>query len=427
MAAALAHAQAGHEVHVFEAARTLGGRARAVHGALPDGTPLVLDNGQHVLIGAYQECLRLMALVGIDAGDTLLRLPLTLQFPDGQGLRLPRLPPPLDALVGIARARGWGWHDKLSLLQTATAWQWRGFRCAPQASVADLCRSLTPRLMAEFIEPLCVSALNTPAERASGTVFLRVLKDSLFSGRGGSNLLIPRTDLSSLFPDSAARWLEGRGGVVHAGVRVQALHRQGRGGWRIATPSEIPGRAAADLSFESIELACPAREAARLVGSTTGLSTSDQAAAASWAAQAQALDFTAIATVYLYAPRLRLPLPMVALRSGPEAPAQFVFDRGQLGGPTGLTAWVISNSPTDHRDALTAHVVAQARSVLAPWGLRSSDSLQTIATLVDKRATFACTPGLQRPARSVVDGLTACGDYVEGPYPATLEGAVRRS
>ena len=185
MAAAIAHVQAGRQVTVFEAARTVGGRARAVPGALPDGTPATLDNGQHILIGAYAESLRLMRLVGVDIDTALLRLPLTLQFPDGQGLQLPDLPPPLDALLGIARAKGWGWRDKLALLRTATAWQLRGFRCAPATSVAALCAPLTPRLMTEFIDPLCVSALNTPANQASGQVFLRVLQDSLFSGRGG--------------------------------------------------------------------------------------------------------------------------------------------------------------------------------------------------------------------------------------------------
>jgi predicted NAD/FAD-dependent oxidoreductase len=45
--------------------------------------------------------------------------------------------------------------------------------------------------------------------------------------------------------------------------------------------------------------------------------------------------------------------------------------------------------------------------------------------VVEKRATFACTPGLERPAQAIAPGLVACGDYVQGPYPATLEGAVR--
>ena len=207
MAAAIAHRQAGRQVTVFEAARTVGGRARAVPGVLPNGAAATLDNGQHILIGAYTESLRLMRLVGVDPTTALLRLPLTLQFPDGQGLQLPDLAPPLDALLGIVRAKGWGWQDKVALLRTTTAWQLHGFRCAPHTSVADLCAPLTPRLMSEFIDPLCVSALNTPACEASGQVFLRVLQDSLFSGRGGSNLLLPRTDLGALFPEAGMRWL----------------------------------------------------------------------------------------------------------------------------------------------------------------------------------------------------------------------------
>ena len=51
--------------------------------------------------------------------------------------------------------------------------------------------------------------------------------------------------------------------------------------------------------------------------------------------------------------------------------------------------------------------------------------LTPVQTVVEKRATFACTPGLRRPAVEVAAGLLACGDYVDGPYPATLEGAVR--
>ena len=51
--------------------------------------------------------------------------------------------------------------------------------------------------------------------------------------------------------------------------------------------------------------------------------------------------------------------------------------------------------------------------------------LHLLQTVVEKRATFACTPDLQRPASAIAPGLWACGDYIAGPYPATLEGAVR--
>ncbi len=415
MAAAIAHRQAGRQVAVFEAARSVGGRARAVPGVLPDGTAATLDNGQHILIGAYTESLRLMRLVGVDPASTLLRLPLTLQFPDGQGLQLPDLPPPLDALLGIVRAKGWGWQDKVALLRTATAWQLRGFRCAPHTSVADLCAPLTPRLMAEFIDPLCVSALNTPAREASGQVFLRVLQDSLFSGRGGSNLLLPRTDLGALFPEAAARWLLQQGSQVVTGQRIQRLVPLPSGRWQFAgTGGAAQGSEATD-AFDHITLACPSWEAARLVeglASTAGL-----AAAARWSATASALRFEAITTVYAHASGARLPLPMLALRNTAEHPAQFVFDRGQLDGQQGLLAFVVSASDGD-RTLIEQQVLQQAAAQLGLPGLRP------VQTVVEKRATFACTPGLQRPAMQVLPGLTACGDYVDGPYPATLEGAV---
>ncbi len=411
MAAAIAHAQAGHAVTVLEAARTVGGRARAVPATLPDGTPATLDNGQHILIGAYAESLRLMRLVGVDADTALLRLPLTLQFPDGTGLALPDLAPPFDALLGIARARGWHWRDKLALLRAASGWQLGGFRCAPHTSVAQLCAGLPTRLMAEFIDPLCVSALNTPAAEASGQVFLRVLQDSLFSGRGGSNLLLPRTNLGALFPEAAARWLAAQhGGTVHTGQRVQGIAQQADGLWEVQG-TDFPG------PYNHVTLACPPWEASRLIASATGLSAAHDAARQPWCAAADALRFEAITTVYAHGTGARLAQPMLALRNTAQMPAQFVFDRGQLDGLHGVLAFVVSAS-TGERAVVTEQVLRQAAGQL---GL---PSLQPLQTVVEKRATFACTPGLARPGMQVAPGLVVCGDYVDGPYPATLEGAV---
>ena len=144
-----------------------------------------------------------------------------------------------------------------------------------------------------------------------------------------------------------------------------------------------------------------------------------------WARTAAAIEHTAITTVYAWAPGVRLAAPMLALPAEPgalRAPAQFVFDRGQLtphdAAAQGVLAFVVSASEGE-RDALQAAVLQQAADQL---GL---NNLQAIQTVVEKRATFACTPGLQRPAAAIAPGLWAAGDYVDGPYPATLEGAVR--
>lgn len=397
-AAAVEAARLGHQVTLIEASRTAGGRARRVMTTLA-GEPLALDNGQHILIGAYSETLRLMQDVGADVEAAFLRLPLTMQFPDGSGLTLPHWPAPLDAFAGILSARGWSWADKLSLLRVAAGWQLGGFSCGPKQSVLDLCRNLAPRAMSSLIEPLCVSALNTPADRASGQVFLRVMRDALFAQSGGSNLLLPRLDLSALLPDAALAWLAVRGGVVRTGVRVQDLAPDACG-W------QLDGE-----RFDRIVLACPPLEAARLVV-VSGV------VAGEWLTLARGLRHESLSTIYVHAPGARLRQPMLALSCSADNPAQFAFDRAQLGGPDGLLAFVISASQGDSAK-LTQQVLAQAARQL---GLKD---LQPVQTVVEKRATFACTPGLQRPAAQIAPGLVACGDYIAGPYPATLEGAVR--
>src|SRR5467141_3395798 len=99
--AAVTLAERGVSVTVFEASRSLGGRARRV--SIDGGD---LDNGQHILIGAYRETLRMMRRVGADPDELLIRVPLELRFADGFHLRAPRLPYPINLLVALLGAKG---------------------------------------------------------------------------------------------------------------------------------------------------------------------------------------------------------------------------------------------------------------------------------------------------------------------------------
>ena len=406
LAAAEACARAGARVTLLEATQHPGGRARSLAVRGDDGAALPLDNGQHILIGAYVDTLALMERVGVDLGAALWPMPLALPFADG-GLDTPRWaagwPAPLAALAAIATAGGWNGRDRAALVARLVRWRLGGFRAPAGATVSAVCAGLPPRVVDDLIEPLCVSALNLPAAQASGAVFLRVLRDA-FTGRGHagwapSALLLPRTDLGALLPTPALRWLAERGASVRLGSRVAGVHRDG-GGWTLAVCNDT-------LHADRVVWATGAASAAK------GLS----AVAPAWAAQAGALPHTAIATVWAHHAG-GLGRPMVALRGGP---AQFVFDRGALSPQEprlrGVLAFVASAADGE-REALQASVLAQAQTQL---GL----AVTPLQTVVERRATFACTPGLVRPAATVAPGLWAAGDYVDGPYPATLEGAVR--
>jgi predicted NAD/FAD-binding protein len=443
LAAAVRAVQRGYRVSVFEAARIPGGRARAVPLALPGSGGMrpprfaaslaalppegaatalgwpggVADNGQHILIGAYTSTLELMRTVGVDPAQALRRLPLTLRYPDGSGLSLPRLPQPLDAAAGILSARGWRWAERWALLRTAAGWRRTGFICDESLTVAGLCAALPARAMRDFIEPLCLAALNTPVAEASARVFLRVLRDALSGpsdplGRG-ADLLLPQTDLGALLPAPALRWLHAHGAAVHLGQRVSTLHWQ------------APHWCIGEQPFDHVILALPAPVAAQVLTASAALGAPPEAAALrDWSQTAAALRHEAIATVYALAENMPpWPAPMLALRSdgSAQAPAQFVFDRSTLmtaeTTQARLLAFVASAARLDNA-ALEQAVLRQAQTQL---GL----TLRPLRTLTEKRATFACTPGLRRPPMPIARGLLACGDYIDGSYPATLEGAVR--
>ncbi|WP_076607034.1 hydroxysqualene dehydroxylase [Serpentinimonas barnesii] len=493
LAAAVRARERGCRVTLLEAARVWGGRARALEpapgvgglgcaggaggagGADPhsatDSAPghahsslgaqglhsaqtMPLDNGQHILIGAYTQTLGLLQRLGLHLPDHLHAMPLDLRFADGSGLATPdwaqRWPAPLDTVAAIACARGWNWRDRAALLAAAARWRRLGFACPPGESVAGLCAGLPQRVWQDLIEPLCVAALNTPAQQASAQVFLTVLRDALL-GAGhppwrASQLLLPRTCLGDLLPLAAVRWLSQQGAELHLGQRALGLERSAHGAWRLHSAS-------AQYEADRVILACPAHEAARLLRTLPE-------APAQWVAQAAALQHTAIGTVYV-AGWLRQPWPsahpMLALRSsGSAAPAQFAFRRDWLqaqptaalagradlasghpahSGPAANNsaasappppepgAWaelaLVASACSTDKATLQAAVLDQARQAL---GLHGEQVRQTV---IEKRATFACTPGLQRPSAAIAPGLWAAGDYLQGPYPATLEAAVR--
>lgn len=398
LAAAVELAGAGEHVTLYEMASRWGGRARRVDA---DGTPL--DNGQHILIGAYTATLATMRRIGVDVDAALLRTPLRLVAADGSGLALPPGAPVPAFVRAVWRQRHWSPRERAALLGAAGGWALRGFRCDEALTVAQLCRGLPSRVRAELIEPLCVAALNTPAAEASAAVFLRVLRDALFAGPGSADLLLPRRSLSELLPEPALRWLAGRGAALRPGRRVGSIEADGSG-WRVDGDT-----------YDAAVVAVSAAEAARLL----------QPLDAAWAALAGGLRHAPIVTVYARGDGTPLAAPMLALPAAAADagadPAQFVFDLGALAGATGLLAFVVSGAAAwveRGSDATTQAVVAQARRQLGM-------AVEPLRCFTEKRATFACTPGLRRPRAAVAPGLIAAGDFVDGPYPATLEGAVR--
>lgn len=400
MAAAVTLSAAGHAVTVFEASRVLGGRAR-----VSDIEGQMLDNGQHLLIGAYRDTLDLMRQVGADPAHLLRRLPLRLDYPGRMRLAAPRLPAPLHLAMALLGAKGLSLGDRWAAIRLMQRLKQRNFQIGPDRTLADwLQQERQPATLRRYLwEPLCIAALNTPVETASAQTFVNVLRDSLCGKAADSDMLLPLTDLSRLFPEPAAAYVAAHGGSVLRGERIDRIER-----------CASTYRLNAHGPFDHVIAAVAPHHLSRLI---EGLPELDPLRK-----QVDAFSYEPIVTAYLaYEASTRLPHPMLGFVEGH---LQWLFDRGQLGNQPGLLAAVIS-ARGRHReldsDTLLKELHAEIGQLVPDlpsprWG----------RVIVEKRATFSCTPNLSRPATSTaLPGLLLAGDYLAGDYPATLESAVR--
>ncbi len=405
-AAAVTLATAGHEVTVFEAARTLGGRSRRVDAY---GTPV--DNGAHILLGAYSQTLRLLRKVhGKGAERELLdRRRLVLEQPGVFRLRTPGLPAPLHLAAALLTMRGVSWRDRLRTVGFARELARDRFCCAPQLTVAALLAEQPQAAIDWLWEPLCIAALNTPIATASAQIFLNVIRLTFATNARDSDLLLPRVDLSTLFPDAAAAYVTDRGGRIRSGTTVGGV---------FDTKDEVVVNAGyTDERFAAAVVAVGPHQLERLLTANAEASAVAQALA-----QVAAFTFEPITTAYLkYPATLGLASPMLKLDG---APGQWLFSRELLDGPAGLASVVISTEATGAKiahETLATEIDAQLRRLLPK--LPAPDWTQVIA---ERRATYACTPALRRPSPGgLTPRLFLAGDYTEAALPATLEAAMR--
>lgn len=411
LACALELSRRGHAVALYDAAPEAGGRARSVAVELGDRSYL-LDNGQHLLVGAYRETLRLMREAGV-AADALLRQRFEICYPDGFRLRAAPLPAPWHLLGALITAPGLSWAACRQAISLVVRWRRQRWQAPTGGAASDLFRGAAPELVRRLWRPLCLAALNAEPEAASAQVLLNVLRDTLADAADASDLLIPRCDLSQAFVGPALRTLRSRGVDVHLRTPVQRLVRAAHY-WQI----DSRGR---NFAAAAVVLALPPRRAADL------LATAGQESLAGPIADLRAIAAAPIGTVYLrYPSSTRLPRPVTALLDDAalNRPGQWVFDRGHLDpAQAGVFSVVIS--------AATAALSAPATDVVAAAAaqLRSDLGLPPPlagALILEKRATIVPAPGLRRPGAELpAPDLYLAGDAAAGDYPSTLEGSVR--
>jgi hydroxysqualene dehydroxylase len=373
MAAAVALAEKNIPVTVFESGQVPGGRARRV---VSQGTEL--DNGQHIFVGAYTELFRLRKLVGAPDSD-LLRLPLELRYARGFAMSAK-----LGMAAGLLAAQGIPLSEKMGAVRFMNFLRASKFRLGEDVPVKRLLEQhkQNGRIGHYLWEPLCVSALNTPVGQASANAFLAALRATLAGPAGASDLVLPRVDLSRLFPEPAAQFVMKHGGEIRFKQPVEDLQEL--------------------KSFTHVIVAVGPHQVKRLVP------------------DAPEYTYQPIYTCYLqYPEHVKLKFPMLGMADGL---VQWVFDRGALNGERGRLACVIS-AQGDHQQMTQDEIAVRCEEeIAAAFGLEEKPQWSRV--IAEKRATITCSVNLTR-TEIQKNGVILAGDYTDPEYPPTIEAAVR--
>jgi squalene-associated FAD-dependent desaturase len=388
LAAAVAAAKAGVEVFVYEAAGQAGGRCRSYYDATLD---CVIDNGNHLVLSGNPSVRKMIEVTG--AGDVLAG-PTTAEFAfadlkSGARWMLRPNDGPLP----------WWIFDSARRVPDTTPFDYVKLgallAAGPNATVEDLVACNGP-LWEKMMRPVLLAVLNTEPEKGSARLTAAVLKETMAKGGRAYRPRVAHPNLGTAFIEPALRFLTANRALVHFGQRLRKI--------------AFDGDKIAALVFP--ESTVPVEEGTEVV-----------LAVPPWVAEGLVPDLTvpnefrAIVNAHFkVAPPPDAP-KMLGLIGGT---AEWIFafeDRVSV--TVSAADWLVDRDREDLARTLWEDV-AKALGlppVFPVWQI-----------VKEKRATFAATPAqdARRPAqRTAWKNLVLAGDWVKGPFPATIEGALR--
>ena len=404
MSAATALAERGARVVLIEARHELGGRTSSFTDAATGETA---DNGQHILMGCYDEALAFLRRTG-SWSSVAIQGRLSMDVVDRAGrssrLRCPALPSPVHLLGGLFRWDALGWPDRLSALRLAV-------RSAPESgeTVAGWLGRLgqSPRLVELLWEPLALAALNQPIDVAAAAPFAEVLERMLRTGLDAS-IAVPAVPLRQLFATPARQFLEARGGAVLVDAPARLVPRDDGATELTVRGTPVTARAViAAVEWHGLPGLFPSRpEALRQV--------LDAAASTPPAA---------ILSAHLWLDRPVMEVPFLGL---PGRPWQWIFDAAQQwhgrSNHLSLVASAADALAARDKDVLVDMALQTVRDVLP--AARTAVVRQAVVVR-ERRATFSVAPGLApRPGHETRwPHLFLAGDWIGNTLPATIEAA----
>ncbi len=417
LASAVALAEAGIEVRLFEKRPHLGGRATSY--TLPDG--FEVDNCQHVTLGC---CTNLDDFYRRAGAGGKIRFYDRLYFVDRIGRRSTMqasswLPPPLHMAPSFLAFGALSLADKRAIARAMLAIAWSGGQPPRIESISMLDwlhrMKQTPDAIDRFWRVVLVSALDEELDRTDARYGIDVFWKAFLGSRGGYRVGIPSVPLADLYEGCRAS-IAARGGriALRSGIREIRV-RDGRfAGAVLEDGSEISSDACIAAVPHSVLPGLLPKEMSETGGMLAGL---------------QNIRSSPITGVHFWFDRAVMAEPFLTLL---DHTTQWVFNKTLLYGDKagrGQYLQLVISASYDLVPRSRQEIIDLCRSELGEILPATREAQLEKATVVKEiSATFSPRPGVDQwrlAQKTAVEDLYLAGDWTRTGWPSTMEGAVR--
>jgi hydroxysqualene dehydroxylase len=394
-------ANKGFKIELLEASPKPGGRA---YSFVDNETGVAIDNGQHILMGCYNESLNFFKLIGAEK-KLIKQSHLSINFVKKNFELCPLLASnslyPFNLIIAVLKYSAISFHEKLLLIKFFAKIYLYSDKDLKGLTVLQwlLIEKQSANLIQSFWEILAVSSLNTDIKKASAKIFAEVLKKIFFSGNDASVIILPTLGLSETYCDDALRFIGEKKGSVSFSEAVITLNVQDNVIKEIITTKRIIS------DFDYAISAIPLYALKKIVTEKIFLPNLK-------------FDYSSILTAHLFLKENKFIDTFYGLI---DSPVQWIFNKG-----THLTV-VISNADK-FMDILQEEIIELILNELKEYILLERNEIDTYKIIKEKRAAFI-------PSNDILDkrsssytpfkNLFLAGDWTDTGLPATIESAVK--
>lgn len=247
----------GKNVRLLEASPKLGGRTYSLK--FKDEN-LLIDNGQHILVGAYEFTLSLLKSLGTFSN---LKIPSNLYIPflerGGRhhflsGLNIFH---PFDKLSALLKFSALSIEDRAKLINFFLKIFITNQKDLEGISVSEWLsnNNQNEKLIKNFWDILIVGIMNSNASNVDASLFCSVLKKLFFNKRNSANIIIPQPNFNELIISPVINFVKEKGGNIHTGKNVVAIE-----------PNEVFTSQKEKFTFSKLILAIPHKNLMNIKG-----------------------------------------------------------------------------------------------------------------------------------------------------------------